>query len=226
MSGTLSSPVRRNRVARVVIVDDNDLARAGMRFLLAGESSLEIVGEAVNGRQAVHTCCRLRPDLVLLDVCMPEMDGISATRAIKAASSRTIVIILTMHESPEYLLAALEAGAAGYLLKDISRKELIIAIKDVLGGKVILNGPLATHLIRQMSLRSSLQPTEQVENLTSREVEVLRLVAQGLSNRDIAAALVISPGTAKIHVEHILGKLNVSDRTQAAVLAAKWGLFR
>lgn len=225
-SGTFYADSRRDRVARVVIADDNDLARAGMCALLASAAGLEIIGEAVDGRQAVDVCCNLRPDVVLLDIRMPEMDGLTASHHIKATCPGTIVIFLTMYDSPEYLLAALEAGAAGYLLKDLTRRELITAVKDALSGKVILNGALAAQLIRQMPHLPGSQPAGQAETLTPREVEVLRLVAQGLSNREIAAALAISPGTAKIHVEHILGKMTVSDRTQAAVLAAKWGLLR
>jgi DNA-binding NarL/FixJ family response regulator len=225
MNSAASTNSKHSRAARVVIVDDSDLARAGVRGLLDGEPGLEIVGEALTGQQAVEVCYRLSPDLVLMDVRMPEMDGLSATRAIKANCPTTSVIILTLHESADYLMAALQAGAAGYLLKDIGRRELLTSIKDVLRGKIMLNGALAAGLIRQITPTRN-QASKPVEQLTTRELEVLRLLAQGLSNREIGQALSITPGTAKVHVEHILGKMQASDRTQAAVRAAEWGLLK
>jgi DNA-binding NarL/FixJ family response regulator len=223
---TTSSFPSRAPVARVVVADNNELARAGMRSMLGREPGLEIVGEASNGRQALDLCCQLRPDLVLLEIRMPEMDGLSVTKAIRAACPVTKVIILTMHETPEYHFAAMDAGAAGYLLKDITRRELIAAIRDVLSGKRRLADDLPARRMGRTSLRPNGQAVDLVEPLTPRETQVLGLLTQGLSNREIGSALQISMGTAKIHVERILGKLGATDRTQAAVRAARWGLVQ
>jgi DNA-binding NarL/FixJ family response regulator len=195
------------RPYRLVIADDHELARAGLRAMLSGELDLEIVGEATDGREALDLCCLLRPDLAILDVRMPEMDGLAATRAIKQTCLSTSVVIFTLHESPEYLLEALRAGAAGFLLKDASRRELIAAVRQVLAGDA------------RPSVRSPSTP------ITPRELEVLRQVARGKTNREIGEQLSMSPGTAKVHVEHIISKLGVSDRTQAAVRALELGLL-
>jgi len=218
--------VRRGGAARLVIADDHELARAGLRSMVGGEPGLEIVGEATNGREALELCRRYEPDLALLDMRMPEMDGLAATRAIKQELPRTAVVIVTMHENPDYLFEALKAGAAGYLLKDASQREVVTAIRRVLRGESLLNQDLATQLLRRLAGEASGVATPRPpERLTPREHEVLRLLAQGQTNREIAKSLVVSVGTVKVHVEHIIAKLGVSDRTQAAVRAVELGLL-
>ena len=221
----VQSLTQRSAPARVIIADDHELARAGLRNMLAGDRGLELVGEAANGREAVSLCLELQPDLALLDVRMPEMDGLAATRAIKQACPATSVIIITTHDHYDYLLAALRAGAAGYMLKDISRQELLIAVRQVLRGESILNGELAARALRRLASEGVRYDGRPPERLTPREREVLQLLAQGQTNREIAGALSLSVGTVKIHVEHIIAKLGVSDRTQAAVRAVESGLL-
>jgi len=211
--------------ARVVIVDDHELARAGLRAMLSAARSLAVVGEAANGREAVALCRRLKPDLVLMDMRMPDEDGLVATRAIKERSPATAVIIVTMHANPEYLFEALKAGAAGYLLKDATQRELISAIRTVLRGESLLNGELATKLLQRLARETARKDLSAPERLTARELEVLRLVAAGRTNRQIASQLFVSVGTVKVHVEHIISKLGVSDRTEAAVRAVEVGLL-
>ena len=211
---------------RLLIADDHELARAGLRAMLSGEPGLEIVAEATTGREAVDFCRELRPDLALLDVRMPELDGLSATREIKQASPATSVIIFTLHESADYLLEAVRAGAAGYLLKDAGRIELVTAIRHVLAGEPILSGDVATRLFRRLTAGAGpVARRSQIAPLTPRELDVLRLVVRGKTNREIGEALGLSSGTAKVHVEHIIAKLGVSDRTQAAVRAIEMGLL-
>jgi DNA-binding NarL/FixJ family response regulator len=217
---------RRSEAARVIIVDDHELARAGLRSMLEGERGLELVGEATNGREGLALCKTVRPDLVLLDVRMPEMDGLAATRAIKQECPETSVLIITTHESPDYLLAALKAGAAGYLLKDVTRQELLGTIRRILRGEAILSGELAARALQQLLVQQPAAGEPPPERLTRRERDVLALVVEGQTNREIAARLSLSVGTVKIHVEHIIAKLGVSDRTQAAVRAVERGLLR
>ena len=223
--------------ARLVIADDHDLVRNGIQRMLAGEPDLEVVGEATNGREAVTLCRRLRPDLVLMDVRMPEMDGLEATRRIKEEQPTTSVLVVTTHENPDYLLKALKAGAAGYILKDAPKRQLINAIRRVLNAESPLNQELAAQLIRSFAERPREQEKEEafpkpersrtapLELLTPRELEVLQLLAQGQSNPEIARNLVVSRGTVKVHVQHIISKLGVSDRTQAVVCALDLGLI-
>jgi DNA-binding NarL/FixJ family response regulator len=216
----------RTMPARLIIADDHEMARAGLRGMLDGERGLELVGEAGNGREAVALCRQLQPDLALLDVRMPELDGLAATRAIKQVSPKTSVLIITTHEQHDYLIAALKAGAAGYLLKDISRQELLMAIRRVLRGESILDSTVASRALQRLSgeLRTYDGPTP--ERLTPREHQVLQLLAQGQTNREIAGQLTLSVGTVKIHVEHIIAKMGVSDRTQAAVRAVECGMLK
>lgn len=211
--------------ARVLIADDHELARAGLRGMLESERSLELIGEATNGREALELCLQNQPDLVLMDVRMPEMDGLAATRAIKDVCPTTSIIIVTMHENPDYLIAAIRAGAAGYLLKDTSRRELLSAIRQVLRGESFLNTELTQQLLHRLA--SETRTTEELipDPLTPREMDVLKLLTQGQTNREIAQNLIISAGTVKVHVEHIIAKLKVSDRTQAAVRAVELGLI-
>lgn len=220
------APSSVRAIARLIIADDHELARAGLRSMIGGESGLEIVGEAANGREALELCRRHEPDLALLDMRMPEMDGLAATRSIKSECPKTSVIIVTMHENPDYLFEALKAGAAGYLLKDASQREVVTAVRRVLRGESLLNQDLATQLLRRLAGEASgANGARPAERLTPREHEVLRLLAQGQTNREIAKSLVVSVGTVKVHVEHIIAKLGVSDRTQAAVRAVELGLL-
>lgn len=216
--------VERDGPARLVVVDDHDLVRSGLRRLLNDQEGFEVVGEGANGREAVELCRLLRPNLVVMDVRMPEMDGLSATREIGRRFADVSVLLLTTYENEDYLLEAIRAGAAGYVLKDAPESQLINAIRKALGGEPTLNRRLATELLRRLAneVRDVLpmqKPTDLPEPLTSRELEVLRLLALGYTNRQIAEELVISLGTVKNHVEHIRAKLGVSDRTQAVVKA-------
>ena len=217
---------QKAKPARLVIADDHELVRAGLRAMLTGQRGLEVVGEAANGREALMLCRRLQPDLALIDVRMPEQDGLATCRAIKEECPAMSVILITIHENPEYLLEAFKAGAAGYVLKDISQSELITAIKGVLRGESILNKELVIHLLRRMASETPSQEELPNGRLSPREREVLQLLSQGQTNREIARNLTVSVSTVKIHVEHILSKLGVSDRTQAAVRAIELGLLQ
>jgi DNA-binding NarL/FixJ family response regulator len=210
-------------VARIVIADDHELARTGLRGMLTGQPDLEVVGEAATGQQAVAMCRRLRPDIALMDVRMPELDGLAATRQIKLESPTTAVVMVTMHENPEYLLEALRAGAAGYVLKDATHEEVLKTVRRVLRGEALLTPEVASRLLVRL-VRDARPQARETAHLTSREQVVLRLVAQGWTNREIAAELNLSTGTVKVHVERILQKLGVSHRTQAAVRAVEMGI--
>jgi DNA-binding NarL/FixJ family response regulator len=212
--------------ARLVIADDHELARAGLRSMLEGDRGLAVVGEATNGAEAVALCRKLKPDLALLDVRMPDMDGLAATRMIRQVSPETRIVIVTTHENPEYLLVALKAGAAGYLLKDVTRHDLLATIRRVLRGESVLSGEIATRTLQQITSQQTRPDGMAPERLTPRERDVLKLVVEGQTNRQIAARLSLSIGTVKIHVEHIIAKLGVSDRTQAAVHAVELKLLQ
>ena len=222
-----------NAPIRLAIVDDHELTRKSLQNMLADERDIEIVGEAANGRQALLLCARLMPDLILMDVRMPEMDGLAATKEIKQRYPKTSIMMLTMHENPDYLLEALKAGAAGYVLKDARQEEIIEAVSRVRNGESPLDPELAARLLRRLASegemrRGARDATENdyvVEPLTPRELEVLELMKLGRTNRQIAQDLVISLGTAKNHVEHIISKLGVSDRTQAVVRALELGIL-
>lgn len=214
----------RSRRARIVVADDHVLTRAGLRAVLADDPEFELIGEAINGGEAVTLSRTLRPDLVLMDVRMPDMDGLQATRIVKQANPTTAVLILTMFEDTELLLEAVKAGAAGYVLKNASESDLRAAMSDALAG----NFPVDRHLVRDVLQRVASEsppppPVPAPEVLSSREREVLDLLARGFTNREIAEQLVITASTVKVHVEHILAKLGVSDRTQAAVQAIELG---
>jgi DNA-binding NarL/FixJ family response regulator len=221
----------QDETKRLVLADDHHLLRRGFRSLLSGEPGLEVVGEASTGLEAIELCRRLAPDLVLMDVRMPEMDGITATRRIKDEQPGVSVLMVTMHENPDYLLEALDAGAAGYVLKDAPAERLINAVRRTLDGESPLNQELATRLLRQLAEEKQDTPShtpprhyEPLEDaLTPRETEVLELLTTGQTNQQIAQTLTISKGTAKVHVERIIRKLEVSDRTQAAVRALQLG---
>src|ERR1700716_1657927 len=210
---------------RVIIADDHELARLGLRTMLEPEPDLEVVGEATTGRETVALCRQLQPDLVLMDIRMPDLDGLVATRTIKEDFPRISILIVTLSEDPDYLLEALRVGAAGFVLKDASRREVVAAVRQVLSGESPLDPKLAAQLIRRLDGQRppKEQPAKHCDNLTQRELEVLRLVAEGKTNHDIEQALFVSVGTVKVHVERIIDKLGVSDRTQAAVRAVELG---
>lgn len=206
-------------------MDDHDLARAGLSSMLAHERGLEVVGEAGNGREALELCRRLRPDLVLIDVRMPDTDGLAATAAIKRESPRTSVIVVTMYEDSDYLAEALRVGADGYVLKGATKRELVATVRQVLRGESALPPELATALLRRLTSETGEPARAATGRLTRREREVLRLVAQGHTNQEIGRELMLSVSTVKTHIEHIIAKLGVADRTEAAVRAAELGLI-
>ena len=210
---------------RVLLVDDDQLMRAGLRAVLSSDAGIEVVGEAATGRAAVARVRALRPDLVLMDVRMPDLDGIAATREVLASSPDVKVVILTTFEQDDYIFGALSAGASGFLLKRTSPEELLAAIHTVAAGDSLLS-PSVTRIVLERLAR---QPAPQiagsaVADLTPREREVLGLVARGLSNGEIAAALVIEETTVKTHVKRILGKLGLRDRIQAVIFAYESGI--
>jgi DNA-binding NarL/FixJ family response regulator len=223
-----------DKPARLIIADDHALLRSGLRSMLYGEPDLEVVGEAADGAEALELCRRLKPDLVLMDVRMPKMDGLAATRAIKEEFPRTSVVMVTMQEDPDYLFEAVLAGAAGYVLKGVPPEQLTDAVRQVLDGEFLFNQRLTIDLLRSMAGKEKpaapspgvVAPGESPsEPLTDRETEILRLLGQGQTNPQIARELVVSPGTVKNHVRDIIAKLGVSDRTQAAVRAMELGLL-
>jgi DNA-binding NarL/FixJ family response regulator len=210
-------------VTRILLVDDHELVRQGIAAMLTSASDIEIVGQARTGREAIEYTRRDLPDVVLMDVKMPDMDGLEATRRIKEERPRTAVIMVTMHDNPNYLRDAVRAGAAGYLLKDVSGEELIDAVRQVASGGAFIESQMLKGMLSEM--KPTGQPASSAaKNLTKREREILSLVAEGMSNREIAEKLVLSPETVKSHVAAILEKLNVSDRTQAAIYAVRNGL--
>src|SRR5215216_1559228 len=232
MSGARMSPDHARGLTHLAIVDDHELARQSLKNMLQDESDIEVVGEASNGRQALLLCSRLKPDLVLMDVRMPEMDGLAATKEVKQRYPGVSVMMLTMHENPDYLLEAIKAGAAGYVLKDALQEDIVEAVRRVRNGESPLDPELAARLLRRLATEGGVGRTRGphagpyvVEPLTRRELEVLGLMKLGRTNRQIAQDLVISLGTAKNHVEHIIAKLGVSDRTQAVVRALELGLI-
>lgn len=192
--------------------------------ILSGTPELEIVAEAKSGREAIEQSREMLPDLVLMDVRMPDMDGLEATRRIKAERPRTAVLIVTNHENPAYLKAAVDAGAAGYLLKDVSRELLVNSVLEVANGGTFIEQQTLRGVLRDVGTGEP--APDAARNLTRRELDVLAHVAEGLSNREIAERLVLSPETVKSHVAAILDKLDLSDRTQAAVYAVRNGLSR
>ena len=218
-------PDSRSRPARLVIADDHELAREGLRAMLENEPDLEIVGEATTGREALEVCGLLQPDLVLMDVRMPDMDGLAAARAIKEKWPRIGVLAITLSEDPDYLLRALKVGVAGYVLKDASRADVVAAVRRALGGESPLDQRLSVQLLRRLAEETRAPAAPSGPALTPREQEVLRLVAEGKTNAAIAERLFVSVGTVKVNVERIIDKLGVSDRTQAAVRAIALGLI-
>jgi DNA-binding NarL/FixJ family response regulator len=213
-------------VTRVLIADDDDLMRAGLVELLAGDPSIEIIGEASTGREAVERSRRLGPDLVLMDVRMPDLDGIAATRELARAAPHVRVLILTTFEQDDYVFGALRAGASGFLVKRTRPEELIAALHAIAAGDSLLSPSVTRRVIDRMAQ----QPTPDVadatklQGLTPREREVLELVARGLSNREIAAALVVEESTIRSHIKRILMKLELRDRVQIVIFAYETGV--
>ena len=205
----------------VLIVDDHAVVRQGLRTFLGLQDDIDVVGEASNGAEAVEQVRRLLPDVVLMDLEMPEMDGIEATRQVRALSLRTQVIVLTSFSDNERVFPSIKAGAIGYLLKDVSPDDLVRAVQAAHRGETQLHPEVARKLINEYSNRDEKRAPA---GLTERELDVLRLIARGGSNRDIAEELVISEKTVKTHVSNILSKLHLADRTQAAIYALREGL--
>lgn len=204
---------------RVLIVDDHAIVREGLRTLLSEEEELDVIGEASNGAEAVGVIATHRPDVVLMDLMMPVMDGVEATRRVRQQTPASRVIVLTSFRDDQLVQDAIRAGATGYLLKDVLKGDLLSAIRRAARGEPVLHPEAQAALMRQASA-----PPSPLQGLTEREVDVLRLIAQGHSNREIADTLYLTEGTVKGYVSTILSKLNVQDRTQAALLAVKHGL--
>ena len=209
---------------RVLVADDQSMVRAGFRMLLSREADIEVVAEASNGVEAVDKAARFRPGVVLMDIRMPELDGLEATRRILAADSPPRILILTTFDLDEYVYDALCAGASGFVLKDDPPEQLLAAIRIVAGGDSLLSPAVTARVIERFTQIPSRTAPKELDDLTEREREVLRLVARGLSNAEIAGTLYISETTVKTHVTHILQKLGLRDRVQAVVLAYRTGL--
>ena len=213
---------------RVLLVDDDDLMRAGLKAVLSSDERIEVVGEAGDGAAAVRRARELRPDVVLMDVRMPDLDGIAATRELLTVASDARVVILTTFEQDDYIFGALRAGASGFLLKRTSPEELVAAVHAVAAGDSLLSPSVTRRVIDRMARQPApdASSAERLDDLTRREREVLELVARGFSNGEIAEAFVIEESTVKTHVKRILMKLGLRDRVQAVIFAYESGLTR
>jgi DNA-binding NarL/FixJ family response regulator len=215
-------------MTRVLIADDDDLMRAGLAELLSGDPSMEILGEATTGREAVERACRLGPDVVLMDVRMPDLDGIEATRELTRAAPDIRVLILTTFEQDDYVFGALRAGASGFLVKRTRPEELIAAVHTIAAGDSLLSPSVTGRVIDRMAQQPTpeLAAEAKLDELTPREREVLGLVARGLSNREIATELVVEESTIRSHVKRVLMKLGLRDRVQIVIFAYETGVNR
>jgi DNA-binding NarL/FixJ family response regulator len=210
---------------RVLVVDDQAMVRAGFRMLLGDEPDIEVVAEASTGVDAVREAARMQPDVVLMDIRMPELDGLEATRRIVAAQPDSRILILTTFDVDEYVFRALRAGASGFVLKDDPPEQLIAAVHTVARGDALLSPSVTRHVIAQFTRVHHQAPPRAVETLTARELDVFRLITKGYSNAEIGRELYISDTTVKTHVTRLLQKLGLRDRAQAIVLAYQTGLF-
>jgi DNA-binding NarL/FixJ family response regulator len=214
-------------VIKVLIADDEALVRGGFRLILDTQPDMEIVGEASNGREALDLARELRPDVVLLDIRMPELDGLEAARRLLTNPDAPRVLVLTTFDTDEYVYEAMKAGASGFLLKAVRPEQLADAVRTVAAGDTLLAPAITRRLIEEFVQGPAPGAApEALEELTERELEVLKLIARGMSNAQVAAELVVSEATVKTHVTHILRKLDLSDRVQAVVLAYESGLIR
>jgi NarL family two-component system response regulator LiaR len=209
---------------KVIICDDQAIVRDGLEMLLKLEPDINVVGTAEDGAEAVEMTAKEKPDLVLMDLKMPVMNGVEATRQIRAKYPEVKVLVLTTYDDDEWVFDAVQAGASGYLLKEAPRDEVVKVIRGTVSGKVYLDPSVAGKVMQQVSSQQTQPATLITSKLTEREIEVLRLLAQGLNNKDISERLFLSEGTVRNHVSNILSKLGVSDRTQAAVIALQHGL--
>lgn len=215
----------RDRIS-VVLADDHTLFREGTRRILDEQPDIEVVGEASNGEQAVALALQLQPDVAILDIAMPGTDGIEATHRIKEDLPGVAIIILTVHDEDEFVIALLEAGAAGYLLKDVRGEQLVGAVRSVCAGESVLHPVIARKLLGRLHDRGRVwQGTTPRESLTDREIGVLRLAAKGLSNKDIGRELDLSTRTVQVHLTHVFQKLNVASRTEAVIRGLRAGWF-
>lgn len=213
---------------RVLVVDDHLLFRRGVLTALASRPHIEVIGEASDGREAVELARQTHPDVILMDIAMPAYDGLEATRRIKCELPHAKIIMLTVSEDDEALFEAIRAGADGYLLKDLKVNQLFDAIESVMRGEAPLSGAITAKILRELQRSASTHPTPQelIESLSEREIEILTLVGQGLSNKEIAERLFISESTVKNHLRTILDKLHLRNRIQAAIYAARIGLVK
>jgi DNA-binding NarL/FixJ family response regulator len=205
---------------RVLIADDHHVVRRGLVFFLQTQKGLDIIGEAGNGKEAVELAKLLKPDIILMDLVMPEMDGIQATKIIKREQPEIKIMMLTSFSDQDHVIPALEAGASGFQLKDIQPDELVTSIKKIMGGENQLHPKATSHLLANLSNKSK-QEKNLLEELTKRELDVLKEIAKGKSNKEIASSLFITEKTVKTHVSNLLAKLELADRTQAALYAVR-----
>ncbi|HEX8103585.1 MAG TPA: response regulator transcription factor [Solirubrobacteraceae bacterium] len=225
---TAALPVGSEDVIKVLLADDQALLRGGLRAMLEGEDDIEVVAEAEDGAEAVEAALRTHPDVVLMDVRMPKLDGIEATRRLLAAGSRARVLVITTFDLDEYVFRALRAGASGFLLKATSPDRLAGAVRTVAAGESLLDPAVTQRLVEHFLARPDLDPAarEPIDELTEREREVLMLLARGMTNAEMGRELFLSEATVKSHVTRMLGKLGVRSRVQAVVLAYETGLVR
>lgn len=211
-----------NEAIRVFVADDQSIVRNGVLALLSTKPDIEVIGEAANGQDAVKGVLQLRPDVILMDLVMPEMDGIAAIQAIIAQWQTARILVLTSFATDDKVFPAIKAGALGYLLKDSTPQDLVDAIRQVRRGEVSLHPTIARKVLRELAQPAN--PTQEADPLTEREIEVLKLIARGMNNDEIANELIISEATVRNHVSNILSKLHLASRTQAALYALRKGL--